>query len=97
MKEQENNKNLTKMAKRVHEGFLKENQPITAKELAEKLKMSKKSIQYGIRMLLDHGLLYKYPNFKDLRETLYSFKDFQKHKFDEELFTTLKWTESIDN
>ena len=89
MKEQKYSKNLTKIAMIVFEGFSKETQPITAKKLADKLKMPKRSIQYGIRMLIDMGLLYKYPNFEDLRETLYCLEDFQNQKTDDELLAEL--------
>lgn len=63
---------LTKMAKRIYEeGFLKENNPISAEKMSENLELPIRSIRYGINLLVKAGLIRKYQNLLDMRTTLY--------------------------
>ena len=63
------------MAKIIYECLLKEVTPITAQELAEKLNLNMRSIRYGLRILIDKKLVFKYSNIKDMRKTLYCVLD----------------------
>jgi predicted transcriptional regulator len=63
---------LTKMAKKIFEGLLKESNPVSAQELAEKLNLPILSVRYGIKLLIDQNLVFKYTEIVDMRKTLYS-------------------------
>ncbi|MFW9929520.1 MAG: winged helix-turn-helix domain-containing protein [Candidatus Thorarchaeota archaeon] len=71
---------MTKMARRIYDGFLKEDIPLSAESLSEKLGLPIRSIRYGINLLVKAGLVRKYQNLQDMRTTLYGIPKIENRR-----------------
>jgi DNA-binding transcriptional regulator GbsR (MarR family) len=65
----------SKMAENVFDGLTNQPNPVTAQEVAESLNLPIESVRYGIRLLIDQNLVFRYSNIADMRKTLYSVSD----------------------
>jgi DNA-binding IclR family transcriptional regulator len=70
---------LTRVAQIILKAFEEENRPMKPEELVEKIGMKIRSVRYGLKLLLQYGLVMKYPDLTDLRT--YYFQPV-KHELD---------------
>ncbi|MFX1520795.1 MAG: MarR family transcriptional regulator [Promethearchaeota archaeon] len=63
-------KNIPPSAKTVYD-LIKENGPITAKDIQNGCKLAPRTVRYALKILLDAQLIQRLPNLKDMRQNVY--------------------------
>ncbi|MHA2225478.1 MAG: hypothetical protein ACXAC8_09760 [Candidatus Hodarchaeales archaeon] len=62
---------ISPSAKAIYSFLHSKEKPVAVKVIIEELPYSERTIQYGLRQLRKHEMVYKTSNLRDLRESLY--------------------------
>ena len=63
-------KNIPPSAKTVYD-LIRENGPITAKDIQNGCKLAPRTVRYALKILLDAQLIQRLPNLRDMRQNIY--------------------------
>ncbi len=63
-------KSIPPSAKTVYD-LIKNQGPITAKDIQNECKLAPRTVRYALKILLDSNLIQRLPNLKDMRQNIY--------------------------
>ena len=73
-------KKKSKVAHKVFKFIEEKNKPMKPEQIVSEMNMNLRSVRYGLKLLLEAGLITKYPDLEDLRSYFYFKKEKAKKK-----------------